>query len=154
MPAGEHTVIGFWLSTVEADVALVDAADETAATMQRFEDLKRADGRLPPDWLYVATFSPTGDPALAALDAERVGPATVEEQGGEGESVWVVGLAVSTEAAKIIRRARPQPVKAVEDVLDRAGGDLQFVVALDAAMSPVHTCEGFDVDAISRAAGG
>ena len=153
--AGPHAVVGFWLSTVEADVASVDAADAFAATEARFAQLRRADGTLPADWAFVATFGPAGTPALAALGHQVIGQDfEIDDQGGSGDRVWVVGLAVSTGAALITRLRRPQPLQGVEDVLDQSAGDLQFVAALDAENRAVHTCESFDVGAIRRAAGG
>lgn len=155
MAAGPHAVVGFWLATGEADVETVVADDTYAATEARFAALRLADGSLPSDWFFVATFGPAGTPAIAALDHQALGEDfEIDDRGGSGERVWVVGLAVSTGAARITRLRRPQPLKAVEDVLDRAAGDLQFVAALDAANRAVHTCEGFDADTIRHAARG
>ena len=87
--AGPHAVVGFWLSTVEADVASVDAADAFAATEARFAQLRRADGTLPADWAFVATFGPAGTPALAALGHQVIGQDfEIDDQGGSGDRVW------------------------------------------------------------------
>ena len=147
-----YTVIGFWTSTEEADISQRDAPDAPAATLEHFAARRQSDGRLLPDWVYLASVDAAGDPVLANLGADGIGPAPIEQAAGAGAPFLVLGLRVSSSAARLVRLRAARALDAVEAVLADPAGDFQFVCALDAAGTVLHTVENFDRETLARAA--
>jgi len=137
----QYTVVGFYSATAEADIEQRSAPDAEAATRAHFAERLRGDGRPLADWYYVATLEMPARPVLASLGASGIGPAAPLDCGGEGARYWVLGLLLSSAAARIVSFRRASALKAVEAAMNDDVGDFQFVCAFNARCEPLYRVE-------------
>ena len=139
-----YTVVGFYSATASADIERRSAEDAEAATRAHIAERVRTDGGPIPDWFYVATLEAPIRPVLASFGAAGIGPAAPVDAGGEGARYLVLGLLVSTAAARIVSLRRLRAFDAVEAAMADPVGDFQFVCAFNARGDPLYTVENVE----------
>ena len=141
MVVPRFTVVGFYGATPAADIEWRSGLDAEAETGAHLAERVRSDGWPIADWFYVATLELSMRLVLASVGVVGIVSAAVEDWQGEGARFWVLGLALSTGAARIVTMRRPRAIEVVEAVMAEDRSDFQFVCSFGVAAEPLYTVE-------------
>lgn len=148
MAGSRFISIGYWTSTEEADIEVIDAGSAAAAAEQHRARRLRADGEVLRDWVYVATLDASGRPRQAARGAEAPGPVERLQRGAGGTPYLVIGFLASTGEAVVEISLAESAGAATAACLDAQARDYQYVCTFNQSGKAVLTVENFEVERV------